>query len=102
MTDLNRINSSNIDAYKADGTAVPANRDGAPATWGVTLANGTTYYFPLGAGRAPVPSESPLVSVHLRGASTLVAVITIEDTNFTPAVLPEGRGAVDVSDVRPW
>src|SRR5690349_25174473 len=98
MSDLNRINSSNIDAYTAAGVLTSANRDGAPATLSVTLANATTYYFPVGSGRAPVPAESPLVSIHLRGPAALVATITVEDTNFTPAMLPDGRGTVDVSD----
>jgi hypothetical protein len=99
MTDLNRVNSSNLDAIKSDGTATPANRDGAPSTWGVTLASGTTYYFPIGAPKAPVPAESIISSIHVRGDSAIICAITIEDCNFGATRSPgDGRGDVDVSD----
>lgn len=99
MTDLNRPDSSNIDGIRADGTAFPASRVGAPSTWGVTLAPSTTYYFPLGASKAPMPAETGLVSVHVRGDAAIIAAFTIEDTDFPSTISPgDGRGAVDVSD----
>jgi hypothetical protein len=98
MTDLNRANSSNLDAVTAAGVATLASRDN-PATYGVTLLANTTYYFPLGSPRAPVPAETALTAVHLRGAAALViSSASIEDCVFPAAVLPDGRGSVDVSD----
>lgn len=99
MTDINRANSSNIDAVRADGVAFPANLLGLPATYGVTLASGTTYYFPVGASKAPVPAEAPLVAIHIRGDAAIIATLTIEDSCFSAGQDPvTGRGNVDVSD----
>jgi hypothetical protein len=99
MTDLNRVQSSNLDAVTAAGAATPASFAGAPSTWGLTLASGTTYYVPVGANKAPVPAESPLVAIHIRGDAAIIATITIEDCVFPATTSPgDGRGAVDVSD----
>jgi hypothetical protein len=98
VTDLNRTDSSNLSAIRSDGVEFPAARLGAASTWGVTLGVGT-YYFPFGASKSPVPAESPLVSVHVRGDATIAATFTIEDTDFPATTSPgDGRGAVDVSD----
>lgn len=98
MSDMNRIDSSNLSAVRSDGTAFLASRDGLATTWGVTLGVGT-YYFPFGASKSPVPAESPLVAVQVRGAAALAATITLEDTIFPATTSPgDGRGAVDVSD----
>lgn len=98
MTDLNRVQSSNLDAVKSDGTATPASFAGAPSTWGVTLASGTTYYFPLGAPKSPVVAESHLNSVHVRGDAAIIATFTIEDCDFYETRSPDGRGDADVSN----
>jgi len=99
MTDLNRLNSSNLDAVKSDGTATLANRDGAASTFGVTFSSGTTYYFPLGSQRSPVPAETPLVAAHLRWDSSIIATITIEDSCFPRTTSPANdNGPTDVSD----
>lgn len=100
MTDLNRVNSSNIDAVRADGIAFPANTAGSPATFGVTLAASTVYYFPIGAPKAPVQAEAPLVAVHIRGLTTgFIATITFEDSCFPATTSPgDGRGPADVTD----
>lgn len=98
MTDLNRVDSSNLSAVRSDGVAFPASRDGAPSTWGVTLGVGT-YYFPFGSSKSPVPAESSLTSVMIRGAAAVAATITIEDTVFPATTSPgDGRGVADVSD----
>jgi hypothetical protein len=99
MTDLNRTNSSNIDAVRADGVAFPASFLGLPATYGVTLASGTTYYFPVGAPKSPVPAEAPLVAIHIRGDAAIIATITVEDSVFPAGSSPvDGRGNPDVTD----
>lgn len=102
MTDLNRADSSNIDAVRADGAQVVANRlftGGSLTSLGCTLASGTTYYFPLGAQHAAVPAEAPLTSVQLRWDASIIATITVETTLF-PSTLQasDPRGPVQVSD----
>jgi hypothetical protein len=98
VTDLNRVDSSNLNAVRSDGVAFLASRDGIPSTWGVTLGVGT-YYFPFGASKSPVPAESPLASIQVRGDATIAATYTIEDTNFPSTTSPgDGRGPADVSD----
>lgn len=100
MTDLNRLNSTNLDAVRADGVAFPANRDGLASTYGVTLASGTTYYFPLGAQHAPVPAEVGLNCIGMRwDAAIVITTFTFEDTVWPLTVTPQDpRGAIDVSD----
>ena len=99
MTDLNRVNSSNIDAVRADGAPFPAMRDGQPSGYGVTLAAATVYYFPVGAPKAPVPAEAGIVAVHLRWGAALIGVFTIEDSCFPATTSPgDGRGVADVTD----
>jgi hypothetical protein len=102
MTDMNRVDSSNLDAIKSDGTVISANKvmtGGSLTALGCTLANGTTYYFPFGAQRSPVPAETPLVSVQLRWDASIIATITVETTLF-PATFQGGdpRGPAQVSD----
>jgi hypothetical protein len=99
MTDLNRVNSGNIDAVTAAGVITPANRDGAVTTFGVTLAAATTYFFPFGAQHAPVPAEVSSDSVHLRWDAAFIGVFTVETCNFPATRMPQDpRGEVDVSD----
>lgn len=100
MTDLNRINSSNLDAVRADGVIIPANRDGAAgANFGVVLVAGTTYFFPLGAQHAPVPAEAGLDTTHFRWDAALIVTLTFEATNFPATPQPQDpRGPADVSD----
>ncbi len=98
MTDLNRVDSSNLSAVRSDGVAFPSSRDGAASTWGVTLGVGT-YYFPFGASKSPVPAESPLVSLHVRGDAAVAATYTVEDSDFPTTTSPgDGRGPADVTD----
>ena len=100
MTDLNRVNSGNLDAIRADGTVIPASRAGDPSTWGVTLAAGTTYFFPLGAPHSPVPAESWLVCTGIRWDAAIVVTFDFEACVFPSTVQPQDwRGATDVSDV---
>lgn len=102
MTDLNRPDSSNLDAVKSDGTLISANRvmtGGAVTALGCTLASGTTYYFPLGAQRSSVPAETPLVTAQLRWDASAILTITVETTVFPST--PQGadpRGPVQISD----
>lgn len=57
------------------GTLVAADANGD-----CTLANSTTYYFPV------VEEDQDLASVHLRWASALNAVVTFEDGNTDTAI----------------
>lgn len=100
MTDLNRVDSSNISGFVATtGTPVTASRDGTPSTWGCTLASSTVYYFPVGASKSAVPAEAPYVSIHLRGDAAIIATITVEDCNYPSTTSPgDNRGVADVSD----
>lgn len=104
MTDLNRMDSSNLDAFVATaGTPVLAlrSRDGASlATAGVTLLANTTYLFPLGTARAAAPGETTSNSVHLLGktAGLIITDAHIEDTNLLPARSPDGRGDAFLTD----
>lgn len=82
MSDYNRVDSGNVDVIKSDGTVIGANKNGASTTFGVTLANSTTYYLPLGSARAPMPAETALVAVHMKWAAAVAAVITVETCNF--------------------
>jgi len=102
MSDMNRIDSSNLDAIKSDGTVISANRimgSAGVTTLGCTLANGTTYYFPFGAQASPVPAETPLVTVQLRWDAAAILTITVETTVF-PATVQRGdpRGPAQLSD----
>lgn len=100
MTDLNRVDSSNLDAVTSAGVATPANRAGVPSTYGVTLASGTTYYFPIGASKSPVQAETGLISIHLRGAAALIiTAATFEDCCYPATTSPgDNRGVPDVTD----
>lgn len=101
MTDLNRVNSDNLDAVRAsDGVIIAANRSsGSPLTWGVTLASGTTYFFPVGAFRAPVPAEGPYESTHFRWDAALIVTLTFETSNFSKTYNPgDPRGPDAISD----
>jgi len=99
MTDLNRVNSSNLDAIRADGVPIAANALGAPASFGVTLTANTVYYFVLGAQHAPVPAETGLNCIGLRWDAAIVVTFTFEDTVFPSTTDPrDPRGPVDVSD----
>lgn len=86
MTDLNRIDSSNLDGFTAAGAAVAANRNipsgGTIAVLGCTLAPATTYYFPFGAQHAPVPAEVSLTDVQVRWDAAAILTISIETTIF--------------------
>jgi hypothetical protein len=101
VTDLNRINSSNLDAFTSAGVPALANRDtGAFTTWGVTLAANTTYLFPLGSFRAAAPGETLNNSVHLWGktAGLIITSANIDDTNVLPFRSPDGRGDAVLTD----
>jgi len=101
MTDLNRTDSGNLDAIRSsDGVVIAANRNiGAPSTFGVTLASGTTYFFPFGSWKASVPAESATVSTHFRWDSAIIVTLTLETCNFPTTWQPaDSRGPVDVSD----
>lgn len=94
MTDLNRVDSSNLDALTAvTGAVVLANRNipsgGTITALGCTLASGTTYFFPLGSSRSPVPAEVSVVSAHVRWDAAAILTITIETSVF-PSSLQGG------------
>lgn len=104
MTDLNRVDSGNLDAIRAsDGVVIPANikipSGGNVTALGVTLAANTTYFFPFGAQRSPVPAEVPLVGVQVAWDAAIIATITPETCLF-PATLQGGdpRGPVVLTD----
>lgn len=95
----NRV-SDNLDAVRTDtGATVSANITGAPATFGVTLTNGITYVFPMGAYHAPVPSQSWVLGMQLRWDNAIAFNANLEECNF-PALWPfdNAQGAVDVAD----
>jgi hypothetical protein len=100
MTDLNRMNSGNLDAIRTtDGVVISANKDGAPSTFGVTLASGITYVFPLGTWKAAVPAEASYASTHFRWDASIIVTFTFETCNFPATVNPgDWRGPADVSD----
>ena len=91
---------------KDDGGWLKAYKDGTtsldPATNGdgsVTLVDSTTYYLPVGSDFAPLPAELGLVSVHLKWASAVAAVATVEASDFPEKVLGRRRGGgYDVTD----
>lgn len=95
----NRV-SHNLDAIRADGVAIAANETGAPSTYGLTLAAGTTYYLPFGADRAPTPAEVELIAVHLRWDNAIAMTISFGMSIF-PSFSPSdmSSGIVDVSDI---
>jgi hypothetical protein len=98
MTDYNRVDPSNLNAFLANGTPVLANRDGAPSTFGLTLAAGT-YYVPFGAPKSPTPAETPLVALQVRATAALAATFTVEDCLWPSTRSPgDGRGDPDVTD----
>lgn len=94
----NRV-SHNLDAVRADGVTIPSNNDGLPTTFGVTLVAGTTYFFPFGADRSPMPAETALADAQMRWDNAIALTITVETCIF-PSTHPEGgaTGVVDVSD----
>ena len=100
MPDYNRPNSSNLDAVTSVGVVTLANRDGAPSTFGVTLAANTTYYFVVGNAKAPVCAETPVIAAHFKSTSAgLIATITFEDCVFPPTRgAADGTGDPDVTD----
>lgn len=85
---------ANLDALTSAGAAAAAVRHGASK--GVTLANSTTYYFPI---QGDMTSQAPLLGVALKWASAVVATITVEVSGFPK--YPDGQhiGAEDVTDV---
>lgn len=103
MTDFNRIDSSNLDAFVlTTGTQVLANKimtSGALTTLGCTLVSGTTYVFPFGAQHGAVPSEVPLTAIAARWDAAAILTITVEDALF-PATIQRGdpRGAPQLTD----
>lgn len=103
MTDLNRPDSSNLDAIKSDGTVIAANRimtGGSLTVLGCTLVNGTTYFFPFGAPRSAVPGEVPLTSFQLRWDAAIILTATVETTLIPAAVYGADprTGTVQLSD----
>lgn len=68
---------ANLDAWTAGGTKTAAVRHGASK--GVTLANSTTYYFPV---TGDLLREAPLMGITLKWAQALAAVWTVEVSGF--------------------
>lgn len=108
MTDLNRPDSSNLDAFaETTGTRVAAARTITGTdirTLGCTLLSGTTYYFPLGAQHAAVPAEAPLVGAQVWwSAATTITSITVETTVFpsTPQAQDARADGTIVTDYLP-
>lgn len=86
----------NLDAYVATaGTKISAARSGASK--GCTLANATTYYFPLGGPHSPLGNSSG-VSIDLAWAAAVVAVFTLEATDFPGVIDGAIMGPADVAD----
>lgn len=84
-----------LPAIKSDGTPVSLNSDGT-----VTLADGQTYYFPIGEANSEMPSITALLSIHAQWAAALRATLTLELANFGArrgTVLP-AAGAVDLAE----
>jgi hypothetical protein len=95
-TSLNSPRSGNLDAYAATaGTLVAAKRDGSAK--GCTLANGTTYYFPLGGSHSG-PGLVSNISIMLSWASAVAAVFTLEATDFPGIQDGEVSGPSDTTD----
>jgi hypothetical protein len=90
---------SNINAVNtANGNVVTANYGGASTTFGVTLANATNYVFPFGADNAPMPSETAVVTVHLKWDNATAFTAVVEECGF-PRTHPDQTSTVDdVSD----
>lgn len=84
-----------LTGYKSDGSVtLTPGADGS-----VTLANSTTYYFPVGKDYAALPSMLEMVAVHLKWASEVAATITIEASDFPAKVGGlRGGGGYDVVD----
>lgn len=102
MTDLNRVDSSNLFCFAAGSSTpvLPATPSSTLTANGVTLASGTTYYFPCGSPKSPVPAESTSNTVQVRwDAAIIITSIQIETTIF-PATLSPGdyRGAAQLTD----
>lgn len=68
-----------------------------PVAKTVTLANGTTYVFPLGHERSAIANETALAGVHIKWSSAVVAVITVETCNFPVTLSGNGGGGADVA-----
>jgi hypothetical protein len=104
MTDLNRTNCDNLDAYvETTGTAVPANRTMTGTdirVLGCTLASGTTYYFPFAAQHGPVPAEVSCLTAQVWwNAAITITSITVETTTWPATFLAaDPRGPVQLSD----
>lgn len=86
-TEYNREGTRDLPVFKTNGNEA----DPSPTTGGVTLANATTYYAPLGSQTTPAPAQTSLNSVHVKWDSAFVGVITIETCNF-----PERKGGVSI------
>jgi hypothetical protein len=90
--------SDNLDAIKtSDGTAVAANRTGSAAK-GCTLANSTTYVFPLAPSESNMVGEKVIMSVHLQWAAAVAAVFTLEVSDF-PAKTGGASNDIGADDV---
>lgn len=81
-----------LNAVKSDGTVV----EDKPGT-GCTLANSTTYYFPLGNGEGLIPAGCQFASIQLKWSAAVAAVFTVETTNFPCKIFPPA-GPDDVTD----
>lgn len=83
--------SDNLNAIKtSDGTVVSATLNG---TKGCTLANSTTYVFPLAPSESPFVGELKTLSIQLKWAAAVAAVFTLEVSDF-PA--KEGAASNDI------
>lgn len=70
MTSVAHSPNPYLPAYKSDGSKLEAGPRG------MLLANGTTYYVPLGGG-----DEALVESLHVQWDNAAILTITIEDTN---------------------
>lgn len=77
MQRLGSATGHDIIPYKSDGTYQDA-KGAVPNIAGYTLANGTTYYYPL--GRAV--KDAPFTAVHIKWDINAILTITVEDTCF--------------------
>jgi hypothetical protein len=86
----------NINAIKSDGTPVIAVLSGASK--GCTLANATTYYFPIGGEQSELIADQPLGSAHISWAAAVVATITLETSDYPAFEHGMESGPADVND----
>lgn len=94
MPEYNKEGRRDLSAFVATvGTQLDPTSAGL-----ITLANGTSYYVPLGNETSPMPSQTSLNTVQVKWSSGFAGTLTIETTNFPTFKSGLFSGAFDVSD----